>query len=602
MKVKRLRPALPEPTPDNEYAQLDWLLEQFLCGVEGDSSREGYRSMMSSLKRFFTEFHEDDDHSLDARKFRLSTHINHFTLYDAEQFWRTQGFTSFTRIRYVGNLRQILNFAARRGYMSVREFIEPDLGQGVRETKQRAVYEEHELEFIRRAIQPAIELANRIVTCYKKTGAGADPRVGRFPKEEGSGWKNWDNMVWFFENVLDCRPCLQVNPVPNKIRGFFIAANRYHGGINNVWRRLGVAPLLDLNLIVPLAMKLAWETGLNPESIYRLERDCYRECHELTGQPYIRYYKERSTGEKDLHLALYGNPNESRLPLLSNQAEIIRRTIELVRNLTEPLVTKAGPEDKKYLFLVQPSSKGGTRDCNRAVRLNAGYTRDWKYKISEAMQEIGEAGVPDVLNLARFRATKITQMVRDGYDFFQIQAVAGHASSRTTEEYIDSYRLAPQAQREVSAVLERIHLNKQEFETDPKPYATLGTRHEEGVVYKGVICDCKNVWDPPDAVKRLPVFNQGEPCTLWNMCLRCPNALITKKHLPILAGYERQIKSSLESNNLSHAPNAPLYRIASAVLEGIFREFPESDVIWAREVSECADVYVDAVTYRGVLQ
>lgn len=84
------------------------------------------------------------------------------------------------------------------------------------------------------------------------------------------------------------------------------------------------------------------------------------------------------------------------------------------------------------------------------------------------------------------------------------------------------------------------------------------------------------------------------------MCLLCPNVLITRKHLPLLAAYAKEIELSITGNNLNHVPNAQHYQKAAAVLEGIFKEFGEEDVAWAEQVAECADDFVDGVTYRGV--
>ena len=191
-------------------------------------------------------------------------------------------------------------------------------------------------------------------------------------------------------------------------------------------------------------------------------------------------------------------------------------------------------------------------------------------------------------------------MVREGYDFFQIQAVAGHANTKTTALYLAKHQLNPQAQREVSQTLIRIHENQIEFERDPKPYARTETGVGERFITKGVIADCKNVLEPPDWVKRLSSYRPGQPCTLWNMCLLCPNVLITRKHLPLLVAYDREILASIERNNLGQAPNATQYRKIRAVLAGIFEDFGPEAMGWATQIAENADDHLDAVTYRGV--
>jgi hypothetical protein len=349
-------------------------------------------------------------------------------------------------------------------------------------------------------------------------------------------------------------------------------------------------------------MKLAWETGLNPESVLSLKRDCFRDSHELTGQAYLSYYKERSTGDKQLHLALLDTKNPRRqqadLQMMPKQSAVIRRTIDLIKEVTERLLPYAAKEDRQFLFLFQPLNAKQSL-VSTAVRITSRRVVSWAASIRDSVAITGAR--QSTINLARFRPTKITQMVQDGYDFFHVQAVAGHAQAKTTAHYLAKHQLNPQAQREVSRTLARIHENRVEIDRVPKPYANAETLANDGVIFKGIMCDCKNVYDPPDWVKRLPHYQPGRACTFWNMCLLCPNVLITRKHLPLLVSYAKEIEVALEHNNLLHAPNGAQYQKMQSLLGRIFNEeFDEETVAWAREVAENADYYLDAVTYRGV--
>lgn len=603
----------PEPTFENPHVQLDWLLERFLQRFQNRSVKSLFIHTIESYKRLLKESYGYDDRLKKDSRFYLSIHWDVFALYNAEKFWRTQGYASYTLYARVKNLRRIMNWAVRRGLTYVKFFINPQLNYPTRETTQRAAYADGDLNAIRQLIMPEIEYVHRIIAGYDPTGVGDDPRSGtskgmkrliRLDGENatGVGWKPWQNIVWYFENVLRCTPLIANKEAHKHHEGFIKAASLYHGGIHKVWRRLGVAPLIDINLIAPLVMKLAWETGLNPESIINLKRDCLRESHPLTGQPYIRYYKKRSTGDKDLLLALFDSPNHGDLPLLPKQSEIIRRTVQLLLDLTEPLVASARSEDNQYLLLFQSSTgaPGVKNKIGAVIRLRIQLMSKWsRMRVKEAKESL-EVSLPNDFNLGRFRPTKITKMVLEGHDFFRIQAAAGHTRAWTTWRYIESYQVTGPLQREVAEVLERIHQNAQEFERNPKPYATAASEHVEGVIYKGVLCDCKNVFDPPNSVRRLPVYREGEACTYWNMCLTCPNVLITRKHLPLLVSYHREIEATLESDNLAQVPNSRLYLKIVTVLREIFNDFEEEDLRWAREVAQWQDLLVDAVTYRGI--
>jgi hypothetical protein len=322
--------------------------------------------------------------------------------------------------------------------------------------------------------------------------------------------------------------------------------------------------------------------------------------HDLTGQAYLTYHKKRSKGDKELHLSLLDSGQKSvELSLIAKQSSIIRGTIDLIFRLTAPLLTTARKEDLDYLFLSQTRGGGRSFQPGGVVRLSRGHLSDWTSKILKGHLALSATGVPTSFNLARFRPTKITQMVKDGYDFFAIQAAAGHGDAKTTWNYLATHQLNPVAEREVTRTLIRIHKNSEELKNNPKPYASSES-DESGVIYKGVIADCKNVFDPPTWIKRLPGYKPGQSCTLWNMCLLCPNVLITRKHLPRLVAYDREIEYATERNNLSHAPNAVQYQKTRAVLAGILEDFGEEDVRRAREIAEQSDYHLDAVTYRGV--
>jgi len=601
--VSRLSPKPPEPTRENPYAQLDWVWERYCRRYENKATRATHYAFLSAYKKFLAKAHGFDDRLREDPRFHLSVHWDQFVLYNAEKYWRSKGLSSYTVIGYLRVLRAVAHFAAATGLTSVRDFFEPETGIGQRETKIRESYEDKELEMLRREITEATKYAMRILAGYKSTGAGKDPGVGKkiVNNRTGRGWACWDNIVWYFENVLNCRPFLSVTANKSRHAQFITAACNHYDGMSGVWRRLGVTPVIDSNLIFPLVLKLAMETGLNRDAILGLKRDCYRNSHPLTGLPYVRYYKERSKGEMELHVVLFDGHNQADFHLLPKQSEIIRRTMELILQLTEPLVCRASEEDKNYLLLVERNSHGPERVKHSDVFLmKPGSLQSASIRLRNKLMKAGYSNIPEYLNIGRFRPTIITKMVREGYDFFRVQAAVGHTSARTTQRYLSTLKLAPQAQREVSATLVQIHRNMSEIERDPKPYATAATQHQEGVIYKGVLCDCKNVFDPPDAVRRLPIFKEGQACTYWNMCLLCPNVLITRKHLPLLATYAKEIELSIEGNNLNHVPNAPHYHKVAAVLEGVFKEFTEEDVEWAKQIAKCSDDFIDGVTYRGV--
>jgi integrase len=443
----------------------------------------------------------------------------------------------------------------------------------------------------------------QVANGYQRTGLGMDPTLAGQTNDDGNeadtienrGWRDWENVVWYFENCMNCKAVAHTQ-VWFEHREFF-SGSRKHGHLAKIYKKLGVSVQIDIHLIAPLAIKLCWETGLNTETLLGLRRDCFQEDHPLTGLPYLRYYKARSTGEKDLHLSVLDDPKQTALTLEYKQSTVIRRTIELITKLTEPLVERAAPEDKPYLFLYEPRTPG-LRDT--IVRLNVQSFHQWARGCQRQIQKQNEAALPEVFTLGRFRPTKIIELARQGKDLLDIQVVSGHSTASTTLRYLASHQIAPVAQKEVAAALQKIHENKQEFKKHPKPYAMAASSGKPGdVIYKAILCDCKDVFNPPANIKKVMSHKEGQSCSFFNMCLTCPNALVLKRHLPRLVAYKREIET-VRSNNLAKAPNSAHYDKSLAVINGVFLEFTQEELDWAEQKAQQSDYHSDPLTHRPV--
>lgn len=617
---------LPEPTFEDPYVQLDWIWGRFMRRYRQSGTLRIYRDALTAYKKFLREHSGFDERLKNDSRFYLSVHWDLFAVYNAAQGWQSFGLKLTTVRGYTNMLIRVIDFASGEGLTNGETFIPATYVRAKNEAKANEAYSEPEIELIRKIITRKINHTISYIRGYQRTGVGKDPRTkGRNGKRPTEGWKCWENIVWYFENVLNCDPELTAihttNPLKTKDPGFHfsVTAGRLHGGIEAVRERLGIARFAGISLISPLIIRLALETGLNPESICNLKRDCFQNSHILTGLPYLRYYKERSNGEKVLHLSLLDEASSEKngvsiLHLVPRQSEIVRRTIELILQLTEPIVTRARNEDRDFLLLCETTKPDSPVDGDqpesekRVIRCNLESVKSW---FNIALDRLKKEGINvnlDKFTLSRFRSTKITQMVREGHDFFRIQAVAGHASPRTTVRYLAKHQIAPQIRREIRKTLIQIHRNRQEYENQLPAYAmsqnsiSKEQNHPEGVIYKGVISDCRNVFDPPNTVKALVTYSKGDPCTYWNMCLFCPNIIITRRHLPLIIKYAEDILASCRGGNLAQVPNIAYYRKTLEIIEGILAEFPEGDVAWAKQEAGCQDLFLDTVLYRGVIK
>jgi len=583
------------PTKETPYVQLDWLCERFVRRYRNQSTKQAIRSAVQAYKKLLKQCHGYDARLAADPRFILSTHCDAFVLYNAAHYWREQKHAPLTLAERLGRLKLLFTYASEEKLTPTKTFLIPKLASRKRATMQRAAYEHEELAYIFKLFGPVFQHARRVAKGYKRTGVGRDPRSHPekpFRVNDSADWADWNNLVWSFENVLDC--ATPMGPTRNIDQTFLRAAVIYHGGLREVYCRLGVTPKIELHLIAPLALKLSWETGLNAETLLTLKRDCLIDAHPLTNLPCIRYYKARSTGEKNLHLKLLevDRPDDREvLPLEYKQSMVIRQTIELILKLTQPLVGSARPEDKAFLFLYEASRTSQRYVCHLHARRFA----CWSLRFLLTAKRNDE-GAPANLNLSRFRPTRITHLVRQGKDLFHIQAIAGHRSVETTMRYLDAHQIAPKAQREVSRVLSHIHANIKEFHKHPKPYATKTTLGDDNVIYRGIVSDCKNIFDPPKSVRHLPTYKPNQPCTYFNMCLLCPNVLILKQHLPRLISYKNEIRRAM--GNISRAPNHAHYEKTLAVIVEILREFSEEDIQWATAEAQSADYHNDSFTYH----
>lgn len=618
-KVSFLKPSPPLPTLDKPLAQLDWLAHRCAETIRNENSRGNFLAAINNYyKKFLREAHGYDDQLKTDSRFYLHIHWDYLALYNFHQYLLTLNIAPYTVKSARTPLIKLMRYAIAHKYTRISNFIVPH-HTASRTTEIFDAYDAKEMELIKEIIRPAIIFTNQLAALlekgYTRTGGGQDPRHFRPGKRnkkgtlKSGGWKIWDNVIWYWENIMECKPLLSVEII-DKHCNFYRAMCAHHGGLKKACLKLGFSPWINYELIVPLAIKLAWETGLNPEALFKLKRNCYQQAHPLTGLPYVQYYKERSRGELELHLALFDlDPSNKRyagvLPLLEKQSEIIRKTIKQILTITEPLVEYAAEADKKYLFLMQRI--GPNRD-RRVTRIKDADIQTWKNTIQKTFAKYGagkKIKTLKSLNLSRFRSTMVAKMVRDGIDFFAISATMGHTHLKTTFMYLRSLQLDDEIQRDIGQHLTLIHANMQENKKNPRPYASPKTQKSDGVIYKGVLSDCKNIYVIPEKIKNLlskkDPWKEGMPCIHYEMCLLCPNVLITQRNLPYLIQHHLEISSFLNDNNDNGAPHVQIYKRKLKILEGIFDEFEKNDMERAREIAECSDEMIDPLTYRGTL-
>lgn len=613
---------LPEASVENPFAQVEWIFEQRLSRVPSKSGKDNYRYALGFYLRFLQETEGTAPFVLKERLDSLAL-VRFRTWLLTQEKKDSSQFGSHTLNGIVSAARQVITEAVVLELTATTDIITISMPPAHRETDKHAPYSNDEVAGILEAVKEDLQYTNGVLAGYKRTGAGRDPRVRPEPSlrinpqryaEHGYGWNCEANFRWYFETQMNCRAMSRTDAEAVKHKGFFSGAGRYHGGYMAAYKRWGVTPQIDRDIIWPLVIQLSYLTGLNPTSLMGLEVDCLGE-HPLTGTPVLRYLKLRSKGEKELLVDLLNEDNpdsdsdsehdhdpdenfeEAELPLKRQHAVLVQRVIEKILRLTQPVRehTDFPPHLKDLLFVYQSSGNNchGEFQAVPVWKMN-----QWCREMGERHNLLSSSGAPLSFCLVRFRPTRLTEMAAKGKDFFEIQHVAGHKSIKTTLAYIEQRTFDAVAEREVTNALERIWSNREEF-CPPEP---LEPRPAPLVPFKGLISDCKNVFDPPRPVQLAADYVAGQACTRFNMCLLCKNIVVMKEHLPVLAHYRNQIRAATSNTGID-LPHVALYDKSLAVLDQIFdpdtSEFSEEDLDEGVAAAELLDVVIDPLVYTG---
>lgn len=591
----------PDPSPQHPFAQVDWIFEKRMNRVPSHSGKGNYKAALNYYKNFLVV-------TRGSSPYLLHEQWNEFALLSFRQYLNSlqpgdpAKLSSHTLVGHISAVRQTMLEAVSYKLVGCKEIQDVAYEGAARETDAHESYSEAELNKIFDAISIEMRFTHKVIAGYKcqDSSQGRDPRIDHRKRSElGYGWQVEENVRWYFEHEMNAKaiPAMGADKIKHK-QFFYVATNNY-GGLHKLYRKWGVAAFIDENLAMPLVVNLIYLTGLNPSSLLNLKVDCLREEHPLTGMPYILFEKERSGGENELHLPLLDNREERSLK--RKQSLQVRKAIANLIALTQPIRDQlpANSELRDSLFIYQSN---GQRSIGDIKVIGSGQTSVWCKAIVKKHDLRAEGGMPLPFNLVRFRSTKLTEMALEGRDFFEIQQVARHKSVNTTLNYINKNRLDVEARKTVSDALERIHANRCIVQQVDNSNANI----EQPInLYRGLISDCKNVFDPPDQVKKSINYTAGQACTNFNLCLFCKNVVIMRENLPTLVGYRAQILSS-QSHNIQNLPHANLYSLTLEVLDNLLNpdqgEFSNDDIDWATEMAESIDIVIDPLLYHGTQQ
>lgn len=602
-----MKRTLPTPTITNSYAQVDFIFNLIAETKTNKSTKDNYKTALTFYKQYLDKTANYNDDFAKTGLFYLHKHLDELALVNVKRYIDTENvkgsedyLSTYSIIGIFSAIRTVLKEAILLGYTSFENLINVSMTDAVRETDSNVAYSELEMKQIKAALKEELKYVYKVFRKdgYKATGIGEDPR-------EGKGlWKNVDNMRWYFENVLNFEPILGTKENKKLHKNFVeYAPTTYYtgiGGLRGIYRQWGVAPLIDADLIMPLILQIALETGLNAQSILELDIDCFEEKNPISGVPVLKYYKERSTGSKELHFNMNDdNANVCLKEFRQEQAKIIQNTIIVVKELTKKIRKEAPVEIQNKLFILQSNSR---RKFGEIIAPNHKVSSRWYGQFVDKYNLKNDLGESLNFNLRRFRSTRATELIYKGADLHELQYEMGHKSITTTLHYVDKNKLNDKSNKETSTALETIFANKAWAENNDVTYAKKNLVENNQTIFKGFLCDCKNPFNPPEDVKKLKDYQEDEVCSRVNMCLFCDNVMIFKKNLPSLWMYKQQIETTMAMQDYE-LPNERYYLKTLDIINALFdaknSEFSVEDLEEAKTLAQNLDELIDPVTYQA---
>lgn len=531
------------PDIDTEpYIQVKHLFAAQMNSVPSDSGKSNYRDAFFHFTSFLNKSNINEDVLLKdvMHPFILSRFRKNYLVEMLDQNFispkTAESILSATR-RTCKRATKIKNL----GFSSLYDVEGFDVSG--RSTSLYKPYSIKERMSIDVAIKTEINEVKELMRPYKKAHVGEYPLLPNGDIKLGFG--NLDNARYLFEEALNCKPVFygQKNNAPGN--ALLRIVGYKEAGLHEVYKSWGIL-VWHRDVIAPFILRLAQITGMNADSICKLEVDDFVREHEVTKKPCLRYWKERSSGEKEYHLDLF---NAELQWLTVSQSSDVLDVFETVKELTAK-IRKNAPEDiKKRLFIFQSSGSdtyGHVLAANNIVTSIKNFVK--KYNL------VDEKGKSTQLNIARFRPSFVSDMIEKGVSIREIQLMLGHKNIQTTMNYLDRLDFNRVAREKVKKALSDIHKRVlsplKSDESGKQKYIDNNDR----IIFNTPLAGCSNIFQPPQFIKKSKLFVEGQACSQFNKCLGCDNVMLISAHLPELFAMRRDYLILMQRNRIMDTP------------------------------------------------
>ncbi|MDP1595410.1 MAG: site-specific integrase [Methylotenera sp.] len=570
-----------KPTIEKPLIQLQHLFAATIHGVEKDSTKRTTINAFNEYVRYIQSNQE-------LEPVYLEKHFNEFTLVYFRNYLEKKtvnGEISESHANGVlSGVRKALSLANNIKGLKLPHFIMEEGFQVIeRKTDAYKPFSDEERELINEGIKQDIAKLSKFLVEYQPLVGGGSPLDENLNFKKGC--KTLEGCRWIFDNYfgsnfIGAGRSVSHSNIKTVEKKFTMAMSKL-GGLHKIYESWGFASKIDSDFLLPYFVRLMQITGLNFQSVIDIDMDSFLENHPASGgRACLRYWKERSTGEKLYVLDIF---NASFHWLTTKQAHEVKKCFEEVKYLTIEIRKKAPENIKNRLFIYE---------SNKSIR-----KFNMRYLFNPIKRMGIRYGVNEGFNLARFRPTFVSELIGMGISIRELQLILGHSSIVTTMGYLDRLDFNKKAREKLQKIIVNIH--QKTFLSEDIDDAPV--KIKDIPIFKTPLASCRNVFDPPDFVKKLKSYIPGTPCATYNKCLSCDNVIIVKEHLPVLFAMQRDYLDISVYKSVGDTPYGTVIQENLILLNEILNpEFSMFDKE-ALDEAKAKSYYIDStVTIDGV--
>lgn len=490
--------------------------------------------------------------------------------------------------------RKILKRAKALNDLDFYSYYDVEMKVEGRVTDSYKPYSTQERIDIHDAIQGDINGTLSLLSPYVKTGVGENPlnEIGQLTP----GKSTLDNAHFLFENYLNCMPVYFNSSDTPQEKGFLSIVGKHDIGLHDLYKQWGVLSLVDYDVLAPFLFRLAQVTGMNSDPLSDLKLDDFTLKHQVTCKPCLRYWKERSTGEKELHLDLF----DAKLQWLTQKQSVeVKKIFDDVIKLTSSFREEAPESIRNNLFIFKSSGKRTYNEI-KSISEMKGKTTGVYSNFVERHSLKGTNDAPLIFSVSRFRPTFVSEMVEAGVSIREIQLMLGHSNIETTMNYLDRLDFNRISRAKLDDALKQIH-NRIIIPPSNEKKSNKHEKNPDRIIFSTPLGGCANIFSPPDFIKNSSIYKKGQPCSQYNKCLACENIMITVDKLPMLFAMRRDYMLLMQRNRIMETPYGIVIEENLSLLDEILNpkksDFCEKDLKQAERLSLYEETaIVDGVT------